>query len=89
MGDIKLYARNERDINSLIHLTRICSNDIRMSFGLEKCDWMVTKRGKMLRIKGTELPEDHIADIQDSYKYLGILQANGNQLGSQPSTYTG
>ena len=35
MDDIKLYAKNERDIDSLIHLTRIYSEDIGMSFGLE------------------------------------------------------
>ena len=37
----------------------------------------VSKRGKMIR--GGELPEDCIADVQDTYKYLGIPQANGNQ----------
>ena len=44
MDDIKLYAKNERDIDSLIHLTRIYSNDIRMTFGLDKCGRMVQKR---------------------------------------------
>ncbi|KAF7642573.1 hypothetical protein LDENG_00255600, partial [Lucifuga dentata] len=34
MDDIKLYARSERAIDSLIHLTRIYSDDIRMSFRL-------------------------------------------------------
>lgn len=43
MDDIKLYARSERDINSLIHLTRIYSEDIRMSFRLNKCGQMVAK----------------------------------------------
>ncbi|TWW73339.1 hypothetical protein D4764_15G0007330 [Takifugu flavidus] len=46
MDDIKLYAKNERDIDSLIHLTRIYSKDIGMSFGLDKCGWMVSRRGK-------------------------------------------
>ncbi len=78
MDDIKLYARNERDIDSLIHTTRIYSNDIGMSFGLDKCGRMVSKRGKMIRTEGVELPEGHIADVQDSYKYLGVPQANGN-----------
>ena len=32
----------------------------------------------MIKIEGVELPEDNIVDIQDSYKYLGILQADGN-----------
>ena len=34
--NIKLYARTERDIDSLIHLTRIYSNYIRMSFRPDK-----------------------------------------------------
>ncbi|KAF7662686.1 hypothetical protein LDENG_00229650 [Lucifuga dentata] len=39
---------------------------------------MVTKRGKVVSTEGVELPEGRIIDIQDSYKYLGIPQANGN-----------
>lgn len=34
MNDIKLYAGSEQDIDSLIHLTRIYSKVIGMSFGL-------------------------------------------------------
>ncbi|WP_175564860.1 hypothetical protein, partial [Escherichia coli] len=79
MDDIKLYARTERDIDSLIHTTRIYSNDIGMSFGLDKCGQMITKRGRVVRTEGVELPEGSIADVEGSYKYLGIPQANGNQ----------
>uniref|UniRef100_A0A3B5PPD0 Reverse transcriptase domain-containing protein n=1 Tax=Xiphophorus maculatus TaxID=8083 RepID=A0A3B5PPD0_XIPMA len=78
MDDIKLYAKSERDIDSLIHTTRIYSTDIGMSFGLEKCGRLITKRGKVIRTEGVSLPEGTIADIEDSYKYLGIPQANGN-----------
>uniref|UniRef100_A0A8C7X1T6 methylcrotonoyl-CoA carboxylase n=1 Tax=Oryzias sinensis TaxID=183150 RepID=A0A8C7X1T6_9TELE len=78
MDDIKLHAKSEPDIDSLIHTTRIYSTDIGMSFGLEKCSRMVTKRGKVVHTGGVSLPEGTIADIEDSYKYLGILQANGN-----------
>ena len=78
MDDIKLYAKSERDIDSLIHTTRLYSNDIGMSFGLEKCSRMVTKRGKVVRTEGIELPEGNIADIEDSYKYVEIPLANGN-----------
>ena len=35
MDDVKLYAKNEQDIDSVIHLTRIYSEDIAMSFRLE------------------------------------------------------
>ena len=49
-----------------------------MSFGLDKCGRMISKRGKKIRIKSVELPKGNIAAIQDSYKYLGIPQTNGN-----------
>ncbi|XP_039892266.1 uncharacterized protein LOC120736309 [Simochromis diagramma] len=78
MDDIKLYAKSEQDIDSLIHTTRIYKNDNGMSFGLEECSQMVTKRGKVVGTKGIKLPKSNIADTEDSYKYLGIPQANGN-----------
>lgn len=43
MDDIKLHAKSEQDIDSLIHTTRIYSNGIGMAFWLEKCSRMVTK----------------------------------------------
>ena len=52
-------------------------NDIRMPFELDKCGWMVSKRGKMIKTEGTELPEGHIADVQDSYKCLRIPEMDG------------
>ena len=76
MDDIKLYAKNERDIDSLIHLTRIYSEDIGMSFGLEKCGQMIARRGKMIKTDRLELPAGRIADIQNSYKYHCIPQAH-------------
>ena len=36
MDDIKLYVRTDRDIDTLIHLSRIYSKDIRRSFELDK-----------------------------------------------------
>ncbi len=32
----------------------------------------------MIRTEGVELPEGSTEDVQDSYKYIGISQANGN-----------
>ena len=32
----------------------------------------------MISSEGVELPEGNIADVQDSYKYLGIPLSNGN-----------
>ena len=78
MDDIKLYGKSEREIDSLINLTRIFSDDIGMSFGLDKCGRLVTKRGHVIRTNGIGLPDGHIDDIQEHYKYLGVLQSYGN-----------
>jgi hypothetical protein len=78
MDDIKLYGKSEREIDSLINLTRIFSDDIGMSFGLDKCGRLVTKRGHVIGTNGIDLPNGHIDDIQEHYKYLGVLQSYGN-----------
>ena len=36
MDDIKLFAKNEKELENLIHTIRICSQDIGMEFGIEK-----------------------------------------------------
>ncbi|KAF7652639.1 hypothetical protein LDENG_00094320 [Lucifuga dentata] len=45
-----------------------------------KCVYEEYYRGKVDRTEGVELPEGRTADIQDSYKYLGIPQANGSHV---------
>ena len=37
MDDLKMYGRNDREIESLIHTVRIFSEDIEMQSGIEKC----------------------------------------------------
>ena len=37
MDDLKLFAKNEKEIDSLVQTVRIFSDDIGMKFGLEKC----------------------------------------------------
>ena len=63
MDEIKL--KNERDINSLIHIIRVFSNDIGMSFRLNKCRWMISYKGKMITTEGAEC---NITHVQGSYK---------------------
>lgn len=63
-----MCANNEQDIDSLIYLTRTNRKDIAMSFGLDSL--MVSKRGKMVANKGTDLPEDSNEDVHDIYKSL-------------------
>ena len=46
MNDIKLFAKIEKEPETLIHAVRIYSQDIGMEFGIEKCAMLVMKSGK-------------------------------------------
>ena len=78
MDDLKLYAMNEKGVDSLIQTVRVFSEDIRMEFGIEKCAVLVMKRGKVVKSEGIKLPDyKTIQGLKDGdgYKYLGILEA--------------
>ena len=58
---------------------RAFSEDIRMEFGIEKCAMLVIEKGKIVKSVGIELPDGKvIKSLQEveSYKYLGILEAD-------------
>ena len=80
MDDLKLYGANKDQLNSLIQVVRIFSQDIKMSFGLEKCAVLEMRRGRQVDSSGINLPDDqHIGEIgEEGYKYLGILQLDQN-----------
>ena len=78
MDDIKLFAKNEKEQETLIHAVRIYSQDIGMEFGIEKYAMLVMKSGKRHLTEGMELQnQDKIKTLaeNETYKYLGILEA--------------
>ena len=46
MNGIKLFAKNEKEVKTLIHTVRIYSQNIGMEFSIEKCAMLVRKNGK-------------------------------------------
>ena len=79
MDDVRLYAKNEKELETLIHAVRIYSQDIGMEFGIEKCDRLVMKSGKRHMTDGMKLPNhDRIRTLEENetYKYLVILEAD-------------
>ena len=78
MDDIKLFAKNEKELETLIQAVRIYSQDIGMEFGIEKCAMLVMKSGKRHMTDGIELPnQDRMRTLEkkETYKYLRILEA--------------
>ena len=73
MDDLKLYSRNEKELDSLVQTILIFSKDIGMEFGIEKCTMLVIEKRKIVKSVGIELPDRKvIKSLQegDSYKYL-------------------
>ena len=56
MDDIKLFAKNEKELEAHIHAVRTYNQDIGMEFGIEKCTMLVMKSGKRHMTDGMELP---------------------------------
>ena len=79
MDDLKLYSRSEKGLDSLVQTVRVFSEHIGMEFGIEKCAMLVMEKGKIVKSVGIELPDGKvIKSLQEgeSYKYLGILEAD-------------
>ena len=79
MDDLKLYSRSEKVLDSLVQTARVFSEDIGMEFGIEKRAMLVMEKGKIVKSVSIELPDGKvIKSLQEgeSYKYLGILEAD-------------
>ena len=79
--EFKLFAKNDKEIDSLVQTVRIFSDDIGMKFGLEKCAAVTMKRarGKRIHSDGIALPvgtQLSALGEEESYKYLGVLEAD-------------
>ena len=80
MDDLRLYASDEKSLESLIQTVRVFSNDIGMEFGVKKCVVLTTKKGKIANSDGiASLNKATIKRLKegDSYKHLGVIQADG------------
>ena len=75
MDDLRLYSSNDNQLRALLETTQILSNDIGMSFRLEKCAKISIVRGKVknrdniILSSGEEIRE---LNNQKFYKYLGV-----------------
>ena len=77
MDDLKLYGKNEKEIESPLHIVRIFRTDIGMTFGTEKFARLGIRRGNEVKRDGIRLPygqEIKNLDDDDHYRYLGVLE---------------
>ena len=80
MVDLKLYAKDKKQLDSLFITVQIFSLDIGMELGIDKCGILVMKRGRYKKSEEIKLPNDQEMkeiNVDNRYKYLGILEADG------------
>ena len=76
IDDLKLYAKNEKGLDSLVQRLRIFSDDIGMEFRIDTCATLVLKREKFTKFDGISLPDGKLMKVlieEAGYKYLGII----------------
>ena len=56
MNEIKLFAKKEKELETLIQAVRIYCQDIGMEFGIEKCATLILRSKKRHMTEGIELP---------------------------------
>ena len=78
MDDLKLFGKNENQIDSLVQTVFVFSQDIGMEFGIKKCAVIILKRGKMVACDGIQLPNEEVMKNVDEkgYTYLGVIETD-------------
>ena len=79
MDDIKLFAKNEKELETLIYVVMIGGQDIGMEFGIERCVIQIIRSSKLHITGGIYLSNQEKIRMfreKETYKYLGILEAD-------------
>ena len=76
MEDLKLCGKTECKLQSLIHTVWIMLKDIGMEFGVDKCNTVRIKKGKICDMEDIEIRNGQQMKQNEGsgYKYLGIIQ---------------
>ena len=79
MKDIKLFAKNEKELETLIQAVSIYSDNIQVGFGIEKCAMLIMKSGKRQMMERIELQNQgkiRTLGEKETNKHFGILEAD-------------
>ena len=77
MHDIKLFAKNEKELETLIHAVRKIQSGHRDEFGIEKCVMLAMKSGKRhLKMEWNNQIKTRLerSKKSETYKILGHLE---------------
>ena len=76
MDDLKLYAKNQDQTNTLVRNVSAFSTNISMEFGIKKCGIIAMKRGKIVKCEVIKLSDGEVMKQvgQEGYRYLGMIK---------------
>ena len=75
MGNLKLFAANDNQLASMIRIVNKFSDDIGMSFGIDKWKKLTIQGGKIVHMENIQLDngeELKSLKLNQQYKYLGF-----------------
>ena len=78
MNDLKLFAKSEEQLETLVQITHNFSASMGMQFGFQKCASVIMQRGRQCSSSGITLPDGLITAMTplEYYKYLCIYEAD-------------
>ena len=79
MDDIKLLAKNEQELKSLIQSVSAYNDDTGIQFGIEKCAMLIIKSGKLEiteKWNNEMKKKSRMLKKMEADKYMRILEAN-------------
>ena len=80
MDNLKLFAKSDVHLERLLHNVYMFSNDVCLTFGLDKCAKSSAVRGKVVSSANVPLSDDcsiRALGAGESYKYLGFHESDG------------
>jgi len=80
MDDLKLFDKNEDQLSALLFTVKMFSDDVGLTFGLDKCAKISVKRGSIVSSDDVVLCDNScIRELNtgESCKYLGFFESDG------------
>ena len=80
MDDLKLYVKDQNQLDSLVNTVQIFSLDIGMKLSTDKREILVLKRDRYEISEDIKLPDEQEMkeiDVENGYIYMGILETDG------------
>ena len=79
MDDLKLFAKNDHELEGLLQTAKKFNDDIGMEFGLEKCAKATFLKGRLEKSTSIELGNStKIKELaqEEVHRYLGVNESN-------------